>query len=91
MHPENKADFSNEELIGYMLIHSETPRALFSNAHVARILKLAGYDLLSAHYECGPLRKGFTRIDQDQAKHLAELYRARKDAGVVINQMRQEP
>lgn len=33
---------NDEDLLGYALIHADTPRALFHRDHVARILKLAG-------------------------------------------------
>lgn len=41
-------EMTDEELIGYAEIHSDTPRALFHRRHIERLAKLAGTEVKGA-------------------------------------------
>lgn len=64
-------EWTDEFLLGYVELHSESELALFSLAHVNRLLRLAG----DSRY---PLKKpAFLRVDRWTAKPLVEAARER--------------
>jgi hypothetical protein len=40
---QRKTDMTDVELIGYCDIHCETPRAMFNDVHINRMIELAGF------------------------------------------------
>lgn len=66
-------EWSDEEFLGYVEIHSRTERALFSGAHVLRFLKLAQVDLNNYNV---PPPDGF--ISMPAYNVLEELRRAKR-------------
>lgn len=63
---DNDADFLN-----YVSSHSETPRALFSNMHIARFLELAEYPDWAENYAKNP--QGFTAMHKEDITDLLNL------------------
>ncbi len=64
----------DEAFLGYVEIHSETERHLFSLEHVRRLLTLAGRD--TSAFDCG--YPAFLGIDQWTAKPLVQAARERR-------------
>ena len=45
------ADLTDDELIPYCRLHSQTERALFHSSHVARLLRLAGREEAASSWD----------------------------------------
>lgn len=64
-------EWTDEEFLRYVEAHSETPRALFSMAHVNRLLKTAGKKEI--------MGEGFMAMPADQLADLGILAAAKKN------------
>jgi hypothetical protein len=67
-------EMTDQQFLGYVELHSRTPRALFSNSDVCRFLILAGEH---ADAFVGP---GFTEMRYDTIKGFLERARKRLEA-----------
>lgn len=63
-------NFTDEELIGYCRIHSQTQRALFHEMHVVRMLRMAGREEEAQSIEKDGM--GFYSIYEDEMKPIAD-------------------
>ena len=73
---------NDNEFLGYVDIHSETDRALFSMSHVRRLHVLAGVDL-PFDERCYGLDQCFLTMDRYYAKPLTLKARERIRAKIV--------
>ena len=62
--------FTDEELIGYCRIHSQTQRALFHEMHVVRMLRMAGREEEAKSIEEDGM--GFYSIHEDEMEPIAK-------------------
>lgn len=69
---------TDDELIGYADIHCETPRALFSNTHLRRLLELGGWPVPDA---VSRWPDGWHSAHADVMKSLLAEIRAKRAAG----------
>lgn len=80
-----KDNFTDEELIGYCRIHSQTQRALFHEMHVVRMLRMAGREEEARSIEEDGM--GFYSIHGDEMEPIAaaaDEYIKRKKAMVEV-------
>ncbi|MFA5202788.1 MAG: hypothetical protein WC708_00030 [Lentisphaeria bacterium] len=80
-----KDNFTDEELIGYCRIHSQTQRALFHEMHVVRMLRMAGREEEARSIEEDGM--GFYSIHEDEMEPIAaaaDEYIKRKKAMVEV-------
>jgi hypothetical protein len=73
-----KDDETDRQFLGYVELHSKTPRALFSNSDVCRFLVLAGEQDIAVAFHFG--FSGFTPMHYDEIKDLLERARKRLEA-----------
>lgn len=67
---------SDEEFLGYVDIHSQTPRHLFSKEHVFRLLEMAGVN--PEFMDIRPPIPDFIPIDDHEARELIAMARDKK-------------
>lgn len=66
-------DLTDSEFLGYVEIHSRTERALFSQAHAQRLLRMAGNP---PNFQLDP-REALVSIHDDVADELVQMARER--------------
>lgn len=66
----SSADWTDEEFLRYVEAHAQTPRHLFTRAHIERLLRLSGFRALTVH-------PAFMALDRHTAEAMVAAARAR--------------
>jgi hypothetical protein len=68
---DDSSEWTDDFFLGYVAIHCETDRALFSFEHCVRLYRMAGHDVPD------PTTPGFHAMHEDEAKPLIAKARER--------------